>query len=80
MGVSRREFQKGALGVVAAGSIDRIAGGSAMAEEMTGLQVPAFTLPVPSSISPQAQAFLSAAARRIAAGPPSGDRDGDRVR
>ena len=74
MGVSRREFQKGALGAVAAGTIDRIAGGPAMAEEMTGLQVPAFTLPVPSSISPQAQAFLSAAAKRIAAGPPSGDQ------
>jgi epsilon-lactone hydrolase len=45
-----------------------------MADDLTALQVPAFTLPVPSSISPQAQAFLSAAARRIAAGPPSGDQ------
>ncbi|MGE3690553.1 MAG: alpha/beta hydrolase [Novosphingobium sp.] len=45
-----------------------------MAQDLTGLKVPAFTLPVPSTISPQAQAFLAAAAQRIAAGPPSGDQ------
>ena len=45
-----------------------------MADELTGLKVPGFTLPVPSTVSPQAQAFLSAAAKRIAAGPPFGDQ------
>ena len=48
-----------------------------MAIEMTGLNVPAMVLPVPTSISPQAQAFLSGAAKRIVAmgsAPPSGDQ------
>jgi acetyl esterase/lipase len=48
-----------------------------MAQESTGLNVPPHVLPVPRSISPQAQAFLSGAAKRIAAmgdAPPSGDQ------
>ena len=48
-----------------------------MPNELKGLQVPARLIPVPSSISPQAQAFLSGAAKRIAAmgsAPPSGDQ------
>jgi epsilon-lactone hydrolase len=35
--------------------------------QMTGLNVPARLIPVPTTISPEAQAFLSGAARRIAA-------------
>ncbi len=48
-----------------------------MADSETGLHVPARVIPVPTSISPQAQAFLAGAARRIAAmgtTPPSGDQ------
>jgi len=76
MAMSRRNFQAGAVVATlgAAGPFKNIVGETAMANELTGLNVPAFTLPVPTSISPQAQAFLSAAAQRIAAGPPSGDQ------
>ena len=38
-----------------------------MPDDETALHLPAQTIPVPKSISPQAQAFLAAAARRIAA-------------
>lgn len=38
-------------------------------EGLTSLAVPAQTIPVPSTISAEAQAFLSQAARRVAAGP-----------
>lgn len=40
-----------------------------MSNDETALQVPAQTIPPPKSISPQAQAWLTAAARRIAATP-----------
>ena len=81
--MTRREFQLGSLGAVAAaGPVKALMGEAAMAGEitgpaMTGLAVPAYELPVPRSISPQAQAFLSGAAKRIAAmgdAPPSGDQ------
>ena len=52
-------------------------GETAVANDLTALNVPAMVLPVPTSISPQAQAFLSGAAKRIAAmgnTPPSGDQ------
>jgi acetyl esterase/lipase len=76
MAMTRRTFQAGAVVATLGMSsqLKSILGETAMASEFTGLQVPAFTLPVPTSISPQAQAFLSAAAQRIAAGPPSGDQ------
>jgi epsilon-lactone hydrolase len=78
--MTRREFQAGTLGTATlglAGPASGLIGETAMAEEMTGLKVPAHVLPVPKSISPQAQAFLSGAAKRIAAmgaAPPSGDQ------
>ena len=37
-----------------------------MPQEPTALHVPAQDIPVPQSISPQARAYLAAAARRIA--------------
>lgn len=39
---------------------------------MTGLSIPAQTIPVPSTISPQAQAFLAQAAQRVAPGTQAG--------
>jgi acetyl esterase/lipase len=38
-----------------------------MSDDETALHIPAQTVPVPKSLSPQAQAFLAAAAKRIAA-------------
>jgi acetyl esterase/lipase len=47
-----------------------------MQEDETGLPVPARVVPVPKSISPEAQAFLAGAAKRIAAiGPAEPARD-----
>lgn len=76
MAMTRRNFQAGAVvaALGAVGPLKTIVGETAMANELTALNVPAFTLPVPTSISPQAQAFLSAAAQRIAAGPPPTDQ------
>jgi acetyl esterase/lipase len=42
--------------------------GTTMPEALTALQVPVQTIPVPTTISPQAQAFLSGAAKRLASG------------
>jgi acetyl esterase/lipase len=69
--MNRREFQTGALGAAAATTLPAAAlaqtGGKAMAAGDGGLAVPARVIPVPKSISPEAQAFLSNAAKRIAA-------------
>jgi acetyl esterase/lipase len=53
-------------------------GEDAMQDDETGLPAPARVIPVPKSISPQAQAFLAGAARRIAAmasGEPARDQN-----
>jgi monoterpene epsilon-lactone hydrolase len=68
MKASRREFAAGAAAIITAGCAHAQNGASASGEEnaMTasnetrpGIQVPARFIPTPTSISPQAQAFLS---------------------
>lgn len=69
--LSRREFQAGTLGIAmlgaATGPARALSDGAAAVSGTGGLLVPARVLPVPKSISPEAQAFLSGAAKRIAA-------------
>lgn len=67
--MTRRGFQAGVIGAVVLGGMRGAVaaeGGMAMQDKLTPLRVPAQTIPVPTSISPQAQAFLSNAAERIA--------------
>lgn len=64
--ITRREFQQGTLGALAAGATPLPALAQPVAPA-DGLAVPARIIPVPKSVSPEAQAFLANAARRIAA-------------
>lgn len=80
--MTRRGFQAGALGTAVIGAMPAPVlasiGGKVMEESETGLALPARVIPVPKSISPQAQAFLSNAAKRIAAmgaGAPARDQN-----
>jgi epsilon-lactone hydrolase len=69
--MSRRHFQAGALSAAAIGGsgagLALFGEGVALAEGEAGLLVPARTIPVPNSISKEAQAFLAGATARIAA-------------
>lgn len=68
--MSRRQFQGGvgsAIALAHSGSAMAATEGSPMSASGTGLPVPARTIPIPASISPQAQAFLAAATQRIIA-------------
>ena len=78
--MSRREFQGGVLGaamLAGTGPARAAVGeGSAMTDSTGGLLVPARSIPVPASISKEAQAFLAGATKRIAAaGQGAGERD-----
>lgn len=69
--MTRRTFQRGALGALAAGAAAPASlaqtGAKAMSDASGALVVPAHTIPVPASLSPEAQAFLANAGQRIAA-------------
>ena len=69
--MTRRTFQQGALGTLAAGAAAPASlaqtGAKAMSDTSGALVVPAHTIPVPASLSPEAQAFLANAGQRIAA-------------
>jgi acetyl esterase/lipase len=45
-----------------------------MEQDGAGLRVPATVIPTPGTLSPQAQAYLESAAKRIAASPPARDQ------
>jgi acetyl esterase/lipase len=70
-GVTMREFQGATLATAATGLLADPARASAQSEATLAgdgvLRLPAQDIPAPKSLSPQAQAFLVAAAKRIAA-------------
>lgn len=80
MELSRRAVTTGAALLVTAGGAQANQrdnqNGAALSDDPTALHVPAQTIPVPTSISPQAQAYLAGAARRIAAQEASGEAAG----
>ena len=77
-GLTRRKFNAGAIGTIAAAGASGSASGAETkagdAVELVGLVQPQRTIPVPQSVSPQAQAFLSQAGKRIAAMNASGGK------
>lgn len=81
MKISRREFQAGVAGAVTTGALAGPAsaetGEAAMSAGEMGLKVPAHIVPTPTSISPQAQAFLEGAVKWIAASAKAGSRPAD---
>jgi monoterpene epsilon-lactone hydrolase len=71
MDVSRRGLAAGAAALLGAGAAEA-QNGTPMSDDPNALHVPAQIIPVPTSISPEAQAYLAGATRRIAAMEASG--------